>query len=271
MKASSVPDCQPRNTSRKPAEKHPLPMHPQGTENARQGLRYSDTRQRISKRYWYRASGSAKASEFIHRLVELAAATPGRRVFLYSRVSGDPQKQRGNLEAAKRNLRREVELLGCVVMGEDGEVGSGKSNELWKLERAAEICRRNGWVLVVEHTNRLIRSFDFHPQFNPSAEPTRAEWEAKMGVLVGVTVCSLLDPDMPWNLAHSYQTKRGMIQKEAKPGRPTKWKQGECVARRRAMQAWVVKLRRGWEFTLGEIVQETGIPKSTFRGWLKRK
>ena len=226
-------------------------------------------RRRLLDRYGDRIGEVAKASQFIAYLRDLVRETPNLKAVLYLRVSGRNQNSYGNRRAAERRLRRELKKLGVQVIAVFREVGSGWRSDLLRREAAALYARKYGAVLVAESADRFLRSIHFSKE-NQSALPSLVEWEALKSVIGDVTLATLLRPDASGQEVRSFQTKRGIAEKNAHCGRPRKTKPGEKKRRRQKCMARVFKLRRTWGFSYGEIEAETGLPRSTFVDWLKR-
>jgi hypothetical protein len=68
----------------------------------------------------------------------------------------------------------------------------------------------------------------------------------------------------------SFQSQRGIAEKNARCGRPKTTKPGDMKRRRQECMARVFKLRHTWGCSYGEIEAETGLPRSTFVDWLKK-
>jgi len=210
----------------------------------------------------------AKASQFVIHLKELVRSGAPLKVVLYLRVSSSSQKRTGSLRASQRRMMREMAALKMEVIAVFREIGSGWQTDLVQRAAAATYAKKHSAILVAESSDRFLRSVYYTKQ-NQAVLPSLVEWESFAHETQGVAVATLLDPDMPWNQVRSYQTERGIIEKNAKCGRPVIIKPGDKKRRREKLLQRVLWLRFTWNCSYRFIEEETGVPPSTFRCWIK--
>lgn len=235
----------------------------------------SKQRQLKSADYWVSRKVSTpgakppRASLYVHHLEELVKEKPRLEVVLVCRVSGREQHRRKHLRDQRASLRRNVEALGARVVREFSAVASGWDDDWLVVESAAAWARRHGAVLMAESTCRYLRNREYSSTECPWVLPTRDEWEKFLAITRGVKLATLLHPDAHWKDVRSYQSKRGMIEKESKRGRPRKRRPGELSERREALLPEVIKLRCKWLVSYRNIGAALNVPWRTVKDWLR--
>lgn len=207
------------------------------------------------------------ASDYLRALATLAP----QPVVLYCRESSGKQNCTGNLEAQIAFDRQLLEERGFTVVADFAEVASGQRDGS-KLNRpvlldAIRYARKHGLPLVAESTDRLIRAWDF-TKYNQGAVPTVNEFELLMAAAGDVPLFTILDPDADWKTVRAFQTQRGRIAKDRKGGRPVGRKPGGML-RRRKLLLIDVRFQHRLGLPLAEIMENTGLPKTTIRDWVR--
>ncbi len=230
----------------------------------------SAIKRRLQKKY--PQGKPAKASNYIKYFKELIREKKGSflPVVLSVRVSAWTQNHRGNLKRQIRWLKRELRRYGNVsIIAIIKHVGPGWKEGTRKIRKAARIARRRSGVIVAMSTDRLLRSPHYHSVYNPSAQPTDAEYEALLESVNGVTLATILHPDMTWKKVRGYQSKWGQKAKNNKGGRPKVNKPGYMKERFQEYLPIVLKLF-SQNLSIRAISEETQIPKSTVADWIKK-
>ncbi len=221
----------------------------------------------------YPQSPIAKASDYFVHFTALIQDRPGIPRVLYCRVSGREQNRRGNLRDQSDNQHRTVGQHENSVQACYREIASG-----WELDdgmdrptlaAAIATAKKIGAVLVVESTDRLIRSVEYSKK-NQDVLPTVAEFDKLMRLADGVTLATLLHPDTSPGDVRSHQIKRGQRAKGHKGGRPRITKPGEKKRRREEMLPMVLHLHRVGE-SRREIAEWTGLPVMTISDWIRKR
>ena len=196
--------------------------------------------------FWFRRGF---ASEFIHHLPALLAKTKNRRIVLYVRASSAWQKTNGNLDEAVQEALRQLEALGCTVVGVFTEVAhSSIFNEArFQFERAITCARENNAILVAPSRDRFLRCNSFD-KTNRTELPTIMEYLTLRNITSGVKLATLIHPD---EAARGLQIKRGQRAKGNRVGRP-RWERigpGWMKRRKQAHLVWAESLREeGWPY-----------------------
>jgi hypothetical protein len=220
-----------------------------------------------------------KASDYIHWLKDWVKAHPlVTAVVLYLRVSGRTQKWTNNLRVQEDWCIAQLRILGVTVIAVFREVGSGYADARLTYAAAVDCAREHGVPLVALCTDRLLRSEDFSTKSNRYVQPSVAEYERLTAIARGVTLATILDPDMPWDrpdsedgeTTHQYQTKLGQAVK-SKGGRPKK-NRTESGAKKAIRERQQPKLR--WLLRVGyserQIVAALHVPRRTIRRWVAK-
>lgn len=263
---------------RKPAlrRRKGKPAHPSASDADRAVKRMVVTRKPIPEvesakaRYYRRRelrfgphhSTPAKASDFLKPITRLTK----KEVVIYVRESSHVQRWRGNLEAQERHLRRELAALGIRVIACFREVGSGWGEDLSGRRAAFASARARGVTVVALSADRLLRSVDYSTT-NQSAQPSLGEWTSLMHEAEGVALVTFLDPDMDWKNVRSYQTKVGIVKKNAKGGRPLL---NQDVPRDTLFKRAIFQ-RRFYERSYREIARNLGLSWNTVSRWVSGK
>lgn len=214
---------------------------------------------------WQRALAGPRgtAGEYIRRLAEINAQS----VVLFCRVSRTDQ--RTHLDDQQNALTKEAESRGLAVAKVIRSIGSGAGSDRTALEVAIELARENEAVVLAESTDRFLRAADYSKK-NQHRTASVSEFEQLAELADGVTLATMIDPDMTPGEVRGYQTKRGQHASGTKGGRPRKIRPGYKKARRLEKQPEVLKLR-GQGRTLKQISEITGVPVRTVCYWIMRK
>jgi DNA invertase Pin-like site-specific DNA recombinase len=235
---------------------------PKNAEPARWARYPTGLRKRLIDRWDFNPKG------LVRWLPEIAQK--GMPVVLYVRVSGWEQNRRLNLRDQKRQMRRELRKMGVRVIDVFKEVCSGYIAKLGPKAvrvRAARFANFHGAIVVAESVSRLLRSSDYSKE-NQNVRPGRREWEALLDWMFDVPLATLEQPEITPGQERSAQTRRGLLEKGATPGRPCARAPGYKKRRRERLFDRIRELReRG--LSLREIHRKTGVPLSTFRAWLQ--
>ena len=162
------------------------------------------------------------ASDYI---APFSALVPGDRVIIICRVSTRTQGKNGNLVDQKRFLRRELENLGCKIIGVVAYSESG-FDPYW-LGQAVRQAKASNAKLVAETTDRFIRHPLYHSKRNPDAQARETDLGNLEDATDGVPLVTFLHPDASPTDVRSHQRKRGQQQKNRKGGRPRSQSQDE--------------------------------------------
>ena len=201
-----------------------------------------------------------KASDFIHHFKDIYY--PGILIILYIRVSGREQQRRKNREAQEKQC---LEFLGkhdVKIIAIYKETASGWAGDRNLYEIAKEAKNKNAWIVSLS-TDRLIRSEDYKST-KQHIQPTKWEFERFVKELDGAKVATILHPDTPWEIVRGIQSKRGMVAKNKKGGRPKNlhMTKAEIDQMNNSKIYW---LRFCRVFSVDEISKLTGIPRTTVR------
>jgi len=176
---------------------------------------------RLERRY--QNSSEAKASAYIHHLVEYIRQHPNILVILYVRVSTDAQAYNHNLELQIRYLRKELKKLNIPIIGSYREVSSGwilDPQERWNLVNAVQQAIAKKAVIVALSVNRFLRNINFNTKSNQEALPTEVEVEQFVQLTKGVPLLTLVHPDKTEKEVRGFISKLGQEIKGNKGGRP---------------------------------------------------
>lgn len=92
-----------------------------------------------------------------------------KRFVAYYRVSTDRQGRSGlGLDAQQAAVQQLATLQGAIIEAQFTEVESGRKSDRPKLAEALELCKKNGWTLVVAKLDRLARNVLFTAQLMES-------------------------------------------------------------------------------------------------------
>ena len=233
-------------------------------------LVFGSTRQKILKQYGDSREEPPPASRYVHHLEALVSQRRNLIAVLWIRASGREQRRRKNLRDQEASLRRNVAKRGVKVIHAFRAVASGWDEDRGAFKQAAAFARRHhGAILVAESSDRFLRNRRYSSSQNPSAQPTRAEWKSLLRVTHGVELATLLHPDTDWREVRSYQSKRGILQKGARCGRPRNRRPGEMKERRESRLDRALYLRHSWPLSYRAIGEELGVPWRTVVDWLR--
>lgn len=207
-----------------------------------------------------------KASDYMTQAARVIA--PGDKVILCCRVSKHTQRRRGNLKDQERGLRKEAEALGAEVIDVVHHEGSGWVGG-WLLELRPRAIQR-GAMLLAETPSRFVRHLDYHSKRRPKAQATEDDLRCLAAWTRGLSLLTVVDPDLSPEEERSFQTKRGQEAKGKKGGRPVKAKPGDKKQRRAELLPRVLELHQHG-MSVREIVAETGVAKSTVHEWLRNR
>jgi DNA invertase Pin-like site-specific DNA recombinase len=207
---------------------------------------------------------AGKASNYIKHIEALAVERPGLNVVLWERVSKPRQgRKQDNIGDQDKNLRQRASELGMKVISVFAHEGSGYGDESKTLlARAAAYAARHDAIVFAETTSRLMR----HPAFHSKQWPNAQARESDLKFLPDFGVLATdLPPDASPSELRSYERRRGQRIKQRPGGRPVK--PGYKKRIRLRMKTKAIKLHgRGW--SLNEIANETGVPRSTIHRWV---
>ena len=158
-----------------------------------------------------------RAGDRIERLEDIPLGTT---IDLRVRVSTENQKRNGDLDDQLSFMVEQAEKQGLLIRKVIAEVRPG-----WDLHWLLDYAENDAdpdVVLVVESTDRLVRSEDYS-KHNQDRQATEADLDQVFRLLPnGCRIASYLDPDAPWEVVRSHQTQRGMKEKSRPGGRPRK-------------------------------------------------
>lgn len=202
---------------------------------------------------------------YIHRLSDLLVADPSIPLVLLNRVSTKPQATNGHLEDDRQwCLER---LAGCNIVGQFGEVGSGRLGSHRKvLREAIELARQLGAVLVVSSRERLIRAQGYDGT-NASDVPGHDEYQELMKLGRDVTFATILKPT---KRGRSFQIKRGQQAKLKRGGRPKKSAPGDVKRRRLEKKPLALKMRDDGGWSVRGAARELEVPFKTLHDWWQK-
>ena len=201
-----------------------------------------------------------------HYISDIRSLKSGQRVVIYCRVSASAQERKKNLSNQVKNLKRELEQLGFIIIRTFREVGAGWQEYRDGLLLAAEIARENNAVIVAESATRFIRSRDFNSKTNWKVKPTKAEYRRLQRETQGVKLATLVDPDAIPQKIRSYETKRGKKAKGNAGGRPRK-QAGRGDPERKKMMLQKVKWMLWLGGSLKEVAEILGVSHTTVMNW----
>ncbi len=185
---------------------------------------------------------------------------------LITRVSSGPQARNDNLTDQEDQLREEIEKMGCrVAYVWPGHVGSGQHPE-WLFE-PARCCRKHGFAMVAVSMDRIVRHPDYRSDSNPNARARERDLDRCEGVLLGVPLYVIVEPNAPLRDVRSHATRRGMGAKGNMGGRKPKKVPGYKRQRRIDLELSVLRMHAEG-MSLREIVRQTGVPYATIHRWV---
>ena len=201
-------------------------------------------------------------------LAALAKSYPGIAVQPVVRVSSPNQGKKGNLEEAARELETVLEGLNVRAVGPAIRlVAKGWASDLQAQRKAAATAKQRGaQVLVFMHANRALRAI--YCNRRPDAQPSRQQWTALLDAC-DMKIATVVHSDEHWAVVRGQQTKRGLVAKNAKCGRPRNHESGHKKRLRLACKPRVLALHAGkgkWSYR--DMSCLTGIPFSTVRVWI---
>ena len=177
------------------------------------------------------------------------------RCVLWLRVSHRGQKE--HLRSQATAIKRALVARGVQWIGGKRVIGPANADstrrEFADLIRMAE--QHNAFV-VAESTSRFIRSDEFSSQYNRNAWPTPDEFDQLKRLARGVPLVTVHHPDLPPKEKRREQTKRGMLRKEKRGGRPHKpgYKKRQREREQRRSPSRCLRL----ESVLGRLPDERG-------------
>jgi hypothetical protein len=149
------------------------------------------------------------ANEYISQIDDVWC--PGVKAVLYCRVSARSQDRKGNLDDQQAYLERELTQLGFEIVAVKREIASGWKEDRESLIEAATEAVKLGAILVAASTDPFLRSDDFKSDTAPGALPEEADYQELARATLGVTLATVLSPDMHWRTVRSHQTKEREI------------------------------------------------------------
>jgi hypothetical protein len=201
-------------------------------------------------------------------LAEVAAALVGKPLYLFVRESTSSQTD--HISAQVESCERALKSFGLKPTKVFEAIGHANGDEARRvLAEAKSLARQTGGSVVAESTSRFIRSEAYNSRTNRKALPSESEFADLMRFAPDVPLVTIHHPDLSEKEESRCQTKRGMIPKDRRGGRPRKEPPGYMKAQRlrdepRAIALW----KQG--MTLGAISTEIGRPKSTIEYWVER-
>jgi len=218
-------------------------------------------------------SKTAQASKYLQHLDEYYKQQPDIQAILYCRDS--TRHQGCNLDTYEEVLRRELNQRGISIVGRCyREICSGSDfDNRWKLEQAVEkakklIAKGKRVVIVAPSSDRFLRNKYFTTD-QPDILPTEAEYEKLKELTCGVSLITLLDPDMPPEEVRGYQSKWGQSAKGNKGGRPREKRPGYKKQRRKEKLNKVIELHKQGVNPC-QIAAFTLVPVSTINDWITK-
>lgn len=190
----------------------------------------------------------------------------GDSVIICVRVSRRCQQIAGNLDDQEKHLRRLAAEREVTVIEVVRHVGPGWDFS-W-LNSAITRAKECGAKLLAESVSRLVRSVRYHSVEDPDAQPSERQLELLRGLSDGVSLVTALDPNASPAEERAFQTKRGQTFKDRRGGRPPSKSPGYKLARRRKLKP-IARQMRAEGASLGEIVKQTGVARSTVRYWVQ--
>ena len=203
------------------------------------------------------------ASDYISDIRSLKS---GQRVVIYCRVSTSDQERKRNLNEQVKNLIREVEQLGFIIIITFREVGAGWQEYRDVLMYAAEHALAKDAVLVAESCTRFTRNKDYNSKTNWKVRPTQADYRRLQRDTHGVKLATLINPDATPEEIRSFETKRGKKAKSKLGGRPKK-QAGRGDPERKEMMLPKVKWMIWTGGSLKNIASILGVSHTTVMKW----
>lgn len=180
------------------------------------------------------------------------------RAVVWGRESTRQQDPQGNLNWQRLYYRRTLSDRGYEVLASFGEVGSGYHFDRPDLANACAYARRHGAILVAEATNRFVRPSLYNSATFPNAPYLAQELDRIAEIARGVTLATILHPDMPEFDVRGHQTKRGLLKPPPR---------GATKARNESAKATVLAMHAdGYEQC--EIRRVTAISSSNISRWI---
>jgi hypothetical protein len=204
----------------------------------------------------------ANLSHYFHAIDDVHR---GANVVLCPRVSRLGQKASGNCADQAQRLRSVADERGFNVVDVFPHVGHG-SDFSWLIPAVAK-AKACGAKLLAESASRFIRSEKYDPVKAPEAQPSKQQMDSLLAIADGVELVTVVNPAATPAEERAYQSRRGNEAKKNWGGRPPS--KSDYLRRRRAKLKPIVKKLREEGASLGEIVRQKNVPKSTVRDWLK--
>ncbi len=197
-----------------------------------------------------------KASDYMVHFLDTVKKYPNKPLNNYCRESHSNQDARGSLNEQESNLIKELAKYNKAPLKTFKKVESG-----WRLEntwdrmcliQAANHAREKDAILVAEGPSRFIRSF-YYSKHRQDIKPSVFEYEQLREITEGVTLATILHPDTSWKEERSYQTKRGIREKNLNRVRPFKDISAE---ERKACVLWMKGLTKMGSRMIAKEVEE---------------
>jgi len=211
---------------------------------------------------------AAKPSEYLRHLAEVAASLVGKPIYLLVRES--TESQRDHMPAQVEFCERVLKSFGLRPTKVFRVIGTANGDEARAaLEAAGALAKPTGGSVVAESTSRLIRSGNYNSRTNRNALPSDLEFAELIRVSQSVPLVTIHPPDLSEKEESRCQTRRGMIPKDRRGGRPHKKPPGYKKEQRlkdepRAIALWQSRM------SLGEISSEICRAKSTIEYWVEQ-
>ena len=218
-------------------------------------------------------STPATASQYLHYLDTYHKQHPDMVAEIYCRVSAGMQGRKGNLNTHEKILRSKLKQRNIPVVGCHCEVSSGwilDHNRGALVQAVKEAKQRKAHtVIVTTSSDRYVRNRNFHTKERPEILPTEEDFKKLVELTCNVPLVTLLNPDMPPHKVRGIQSKWGQRAKGNKGGRPRKRKPGYKKKRRAQKLTTVMWLNKRGK-TLSDIVDKTGVARSTVKDWIEK-
>lgn len=210
--------------------------------------------------------GPAKPSKYIRTVVDILTEFPDKPIVIWSRVS--TKSQRKNLADQTRTLLDYLKSLGVeknvIQTFERIESSRMCDDRIW-FEACIEFAREHDAVIVAESRCRLLRSNRYNG-CNDSDLISDDEFSQFSNLLSGVPVATRLDPGLA--SARPFQTRRGIVAKNAKQGRPGVKQPGYKKRRRTENLERALQLSAIEGLSVRAIARLLTVPSSTVHRWI---
>lgn len=188
-------------------------------------------------------------------------------VILCSRVS--TEKQKPHLETYDKVLAQEAKKLGCKIVGQFAF--SETAMRQWdrpEFYRALLKAKKLDAAILSYSGDRFIRDicFDYRKPIKTDV-PSWYRLEEFKELIAGVTVCTLLDPDLCPRKVRRHQSDLGVERTHKKIGRPKKKPAGYIKERFLKYYPKVMKMRKQGK-SYSEIQKTIPIKRSTLSRWV---